>query len=64
MLIVIVFYSGCEVINFKINFMFLIKPFFLHGEKVKKKKKLNILRTNMSFNFRSSSPSHLRGCSL
>ena len=37
MLIVIVFYSGCEVINFKINFMFLIKPFFLHGEKVKKK---------------------------
>ena len=38
MLIVIVFYSGCEVINFKINFMFLIKPFFLHGEKVKKKK--------------------------
>ena len=50
MLIVIVFYSGCEVINFKINFMFLIKPFFLHGEKVKKKK-IKYLENKYVFQF-------------
>ena len=28
---------GCDVINFEINFIFLVKPFFLHTQKVKTK---------------------------
>ena len=32
---------GCDVINFEINFVFLIKPFFLHEQKFKTN--LNIL---------------------
>ena len=33
--IAIVFYPVCDVINYKINLIFLIKPFFLYGQKVK-----------------------------
>ena len=25
---------GCDVMNFDVNLIFLIKPFFLHGQKV------------------------------
>ena len=35
--IVIVCQPNCDVMNFKINLIFLIKPFFLHDQKVKTK---------------------------
>ena len=28
-------FPSCDVINFEINLIFLIKPFFLHDQKVK-----------------------------
>ena len=31
--IAIVFYPGCDVMDFEINPIFLIEPFFLHGQK-------------------------------
>ena len=31
--IAIVYYSGCDIMDFEINIMFLIEPFFLHAEK-------------------------------
>ena len=34
---VIIFYLGCDVINFETNLIFLIKPFFLNDQKVKTK---------------------------
>ena len=37
MCIVIVCWPGCDVRNFKINLIFLIKPFFLHDPNVKTK---------------------------
>ena len=37
MCIVIVYSPGCDVINFGINLIFLIKPLSLHDQKVKKK---------------------------
>ena len=33
----IVFQPACDVITFKISLIFLIKPFFLHEQKVKTK---------------------------
>ena len=33
----IIFYLGCDVINFETNLIFLIKPFFLNDQKVKTK---------------------------
>ena len=30
-------YPGCDVLNFEINLIFLIEPFFLHDRKVKTK---------------------------
>ena len=33
--IVIVYWPGCNVINYEINLIVLIKPFFLHNQKVK-----------------------------
>ena len=48
MYIVIVCKSGCDVINFDINIIFLIKQFFLHDQKVKDKN-LNILITKGAF---------------
>ena len=48
MYIVIVCKSGCDVINFDINIIFLIKQFFLHDQKVKDKN-LNILTTKGAF---------------
>ena len=35
MCIAIVYYPGCDVMDFEINVIFLIKPFFLHDQKVK-----------------------------
>ena len=32
--IAIVCYPGCDVMDFKINLIFLIEPFFLHDQKV------------------------------
>ena len=32
--IAIVCYPGCDVMDFEINFIFLIEPFFLHDQKV------------------------------
>ena len=29
-----VYYPGCDVMDFKINLIFLIEPFFLHDQKV------------------------------
>ena len=37
MCIVIVCWTGCDVINFQINSIFLIKLLFLHDQKVKVK---------------------------
>ena len=37
MCIVVACEPDCDVINFEINLIFLIKPFFLHGKKVKTK---------------------------
>ena len=37
MRIAIACYPDCDVINFKINFILLIKPIFLHYQKVKTK---------------------------
>ena len=37
MCIAIVYYPGCDVMDFEINLIFLIKPFFLHDQKVKTK---------------------------
>ena len=34
MCIVIVYYPGCDVMDFKINLIFLIEQFFLHDQKV------------------------------
>ena len=39
MCVVILCEPGCVVINFEINLIFLIKPFFLHSQKVKTKNK-------------------------
>ena len=35
MCIATVYYPGCDVMDFEINVIFLIKPFFLHDQKVK-----------------------------
>ena len=40
MCIEIVCEPGCEVINSEINVIFLMKPFFLHDQKVKTKTKI------------------------
>ena len=37
MCIVIVCFPGCEVINFEVNLIFLIKLLFLHDQNVKRK---------------------------
>ena len=37
MCIAIVCYPGCEVMDFEINLIILIKQFFLHAQKVKTK---------------------------
>ena len=60
MWIVGVYYPGCNVMNFEINFTFLIKLFFLHDflyffspiSQDKKFKKFNILRTKKAFKMR------------
>ena len=46
MCIAIVCQPSCDVINFEINLIFLIKPLLLHGQKVKN---VNILRTKIAF---------------
>ena len=45
--IVIVFFTGCDVINFEINLIFLIKPFFLRDQTVKTK--IEYLENEKSF---------------
>ena len=37
MCIAIVGRPGCDVMNFEVKFFFLIKPFFLHDQKVVRK---------------------------
>ena len=39
--IAIVSEPGCDVMNFEVNLIFLIKPFFLHDQKV-------VTKTNIS----------------
>ena len=39
--IAIVFKPGCDVMDFEINFTFLIEPFFLHDQKVMTKIKVS-----------------------
>ena len=34
MCIAIVYYPGCDVMDFEINLIFLIEPYFLHDQKV------------------------------
>ena len=51
MCIAIVFFSGCGVINFEINFIFLIKPIFILPKS--QDKNLNILRMKIAFKMRS-----------
>ena len=47
MLIAIVFFPDCDVINFEINLIFLIEPFFYMDKK--SRQNLNILRTKRDF---------------
>ena len=49
MCIVIVSFLGCDVMNFEINFSFLIKPFSHMTKKVISYKNVNILRTKQAF---------------
>ena len=37
MCIAIVCFPGCEVINFEVNLIFLIKSLFLHDQNIKRK---------------------------
>ena len=39
--IAIVFYPGCDVMDFEINYIFLIEPFFLHDQKVMTKTQIS-----------------------
>ena len=41
MCIAIICEAGCDVINYVVNFIFLIKPFFLNYHKVKTKTKIS-----------------------
>ena len=41
-----------DVINFEINFSFLIKLFFLYDQNIKTKISKNILRTKRTFNMK------------
>ena len=34
MCIAIVYYPGCDVMDFEINLIVLVEPFFLHAQKV------------------------------
>ena len=45
--IAIVCYPGCDVMNFEINLIFLIKQFFLHDQKVTTKIKISWERKTM-----------------
>ena len=45
--IAFVCYPGCDIMDFEINIIFLIEPFFLHDQKVMTK--INILRTKRAF---------------
>ena len=47
----------CDVINFEINLIFLIKPFFINDQKVENKNS-NILRTKWAFNVKIKSIFH------
>ena len=49
--IVIVCWSGCDVINFEINLIFLIKPYSSIWTK-SQDKNLNVLRTQRAFNMK------------
>ena len=42
MCIAIVFKPGCDVMNFEVNLIFLIKPLFLHDLKVVAKTKISL----------------------
>ena len=53
MCIPIVCKPGCDAMNFEVNLVFLIKPFFLHDQKRRGKKKLNILTTKTAFKMKS-----------
>ena len=53
MCIVIVCKPGCDIMNFEVKLVFLIKPFFLHYQKVMTKKS-NILRTKRAFKIKKS----------
>ena len=37
MFIAVVSFPGCDITNFEVNFIFLIKLFFLHDQKLKRK---------------------------
>ena len=47
MFVTIICFPGCDIINFEINLVFLIKPFFYMTEN--SRKKLNTLRTERDF---------------
>ena len=47
MCIAIACYPGCDVMNFEINFIFLILPFFLHDQK--SWQKLKYFQNGMQF---------------
>ena len=49
MCIVIVFQSGCDVKNFEINLIFLIKTFSLYDKKVKTKLNSYILEIKKAY---------------
>ena len=48
MCIPIVCKPGCDVMNFEVNLIFLIKPFFLHDQK-RRGKKMKYLDNENSF---------------
>ena len=55
--VAILYEPGCDVINFKSNLIFPIKPFFLHAEKVKTK--IKYLENERSFSDETNSIFHL-----
>ena len=47
MCIAIVCKPGCDIMNFEVNLIFLIKPFFLHDQKVLTKTEISWGRKNL-----------------
>ena len=61
MFIAIVYKPGCDVMNFEVNLTFLIKPSFLHNQKVVTKTKISWERKELLRWHKKHFPSFLKG---